>query len=102
MNRCGCSIPDTSNFEFELPNNIFINDKNKGINIPLQEYTDIDKLKEKIKCEYLDIITQLENGNYPSLEFLLEEISAVELENEIDKREYIIQYYLTTWKENIQ
>jgi hypothetical protein len=30
----------------------------------------------------------------PDLELLLEEISAVDLENELDKREYIIQYYL--------
>jgi hypothetical protein len=40
----------------------------------------------------------LEAGRRPNLEFLLEEISAVDLENELDNREFIIQYYLNNTK----
>jgi hypothetical protein len=55
-------------------------------------------LKDKIICEYKLIISKLEQGHKPDLEFLLEEISAVDLENELDNREFIIQYYLNNTK----
>jgi len=44
------------------------------------------------------IISELERGHKPDLEFLLEEISVVDLENELDNREFIIQYYLNNTK----
>jgi hypothetical protein len=47
-------------------------------------------LKDKIICEYKLIISKLEQGQKPDLEFLLEEISAVDLENELDNREFIV------------
>ena len=39
----------------------------------------IDKLKNKIICEYLGIIDKLECGIQLDLEFLLEEISLVDI-----------------------
>ena len=67
----------------------------------LTEYiyeVNIDLLKNKIICDYKIIISKLEKGHQLDLEFLLEEISAVELEDELDNREFIIQYYLNNNK----
>ena len=93
MSCCRCCRPLIPIFEFEISNDIFISSV-KNINIPITPETDIDLLKDKIICEYKSIISELEQGHKPDLEFLLEEISVVSLENELDKREFIIQYYL--------
>lgn len=103
MSCCKCCPNLIPIFEFELGNDIFISNGKGNISIPILPETDIDLLKDKIICEYLKIISKLEQGKRPDIEFLLEEISAVDLENELDNREYIIQYYLNNeiWKENI-
>ena len=103
MACCRCCNPIIENFEFELGNDIFISN-NLDIKIPIQPTTDIDFLKDKIICEYKLIISELEKGHKPDLEFILEEISVVDLENEIDNREFIVQYYLNNkiWLKNIQ
>lgn len=103
MSCCKCCSDLIFEFEFELGNDIFISEKKDNILLPILPETDIDLLKDKIICEYLRIISELEQGKQPEIEFLLEEISAVNLENELDNREYIIQYYLNNeiWKENI-
>lgn len=93
MSCCKCCPPIIPIFEFDLTNDIFISSV-KDINISIMPETDIDLLKDKIICEYKLILSELERGHRPNLEFLLEEISAVELENELDNREFIIQYYL--------
>lgn len=93
-----CCKPIITNFEFDISNDIFIQENQNNIKIPIIPITDITLLKDKIICEYQWIITQLERGYVPDLEFLLEEISTVELENEIDNREFIIQYYLNNNK----
>lgn len=93
MACCRCCKPIIENFEFELGDDIFISYK-KDIQIPIEPITDIDFLKEKIICEYKRIISELEKGHHPDLEFILEEISVVDLENEINNREFIVQYYL--------
>lgn len=93
MSCCKCCPPIIPIFEFDLTDDIFIPSVN-GINIPITPETDIDLLKDKIICEYKLIISELERGHRPDLEFLLEEISVVDLENELDNREFIIQYYL--------
>lgn len=64
------------------------------LKLPILPETDIDLLKEKVICEFTKIISDLEMGIQTDLEFLLEEISAITLDNEIDNREFIIQYYL--------
>lgn len=93
MSCCKCCPPIIPIFEFDLTDDIFIPSVN-DINIPITPETDIDLLKDKIICEYKLIISELEKGRRPDLEFLLEEISVVDLESEIDNREFIIQYYL--------
>lgn len=93
MSCCRCCKPIIENFEFELGDDIFIAHQ-ENIKIPIEPTTDIDLLKDKIICEYKWIISELEKGHYPDLKFILEEISAVDLENEIDNREFIVQYYL--------
>ena len=92
-----CCKPIISVFEYDISDDIFIS-KRQDISLPIQPETDIDLLKDKIICEYKLIISKLEQGHKPDLEFLLEEISAVDLENELDNREFIIQYYLNNTK----
>lgn len=97
MSCCKCCTPLIPIFEFELGDDIFISSV-KDINLQITPETDIGLLKDKIICEYKLIISELERGHKPDLEFLLEEISAVDLENELDNREFIIQYYLNNTK----
>ena len=93
MSCCKCCQPIIPIFEFEINNDIFIPNV-EDIILPIIPETDIDLLKDKIICEYKLIISELEKGYKPDLEFLLEEISVVDLENELDNKEFIIQYYL--------
>lgn len=97
MSCCRCCPPIIPIFKFNLSDDIFIPSV-KDINLPITPETDIDLLKNKIICEYKLIISELEQGRKPDLEFLLEEISVVDLENELDNREFIIQYYLNNTK----
>ena len=97
MNCCKCCKPIIPIFEFELGDDIFISNV-KDVNLQIVPETDIDLLKDKIICEYKLIISELERGHRPDLEFLLEEIPAVDLEDELDNREFIIQYYLNNTK----
>lgn len=71
MMKCNC-IPNSEQFEFEIPeeNQIYIS-------FNVQDNSNIDKLKRKIICEYLEIINKLKCGIQPDLEFLLEEISLI-------------------------
>lgn len=92
-----CCKPIISYFEYSISDDIFVSSR-QDINLPIQPETDIDLLKDKIICEYKLIISKLEQGQKPDLEFLLEEISAVDLENELDNREFIVQYYLNNTK----
>lgn len=97
MSCCKCCKPLIPIFEFDLSDDIFISSV-EDVNLPITPQTDIDLLKDKIICEYKQIISELERGHKPELEFLLEEISAVDLESELDNREFIIQYYLNNTK----
>lgn len=97
MGCCKCCKPILPIFEYNLNDDIFISGS-KDIELSIVPETDIDLLKDKIICEYKSIISELERGHRPNLEYLLEEISVVELENEIDNREFIIQYYLNNTK----
>lgn len=78
MNRCGCN-PIQEPFEFKIIDNN-LNDTLIG---NLKELfpiaNNIDELKDKIICEYIGIIDKLECGIQLDLEFLLEEISLVDI-----------------------
>ena len=77
MNRCGCN-PIQEPFEFKILEDFKGSYKGK-----LQELfpiiNNIDDLKNKIICEYSGIIDKLECGIRLDLEFLLEEISLVDI-----------------------
>lgn len=79
MNRCGCNpIPEPFEFEITDSNNL------KTFKSPLSKelfplVNDLRELKDKIICEYSQIIDNLECGIRPDLEFLLEQISLVEI-----------------------
>ena len=92
-----CCPPLIPIIETDISNDIFI-PNNRNIKLPIIPETDIDLLKNKIICDYKIIISKLEKGHQLDLEFLLEEISAVELEDELDNREFIIQHYLNNNK----
>lgn len=88
-----CCIPINQDFEFPINNNILtVNDK-ISININ-DNYTDIELLKNKIICDYQKLLTELYKGKKPDISTILEEISIVDLDSDLDKREFIIQYYL--------
>lgn len=88
-----CCIPINQDFEFPINNNILtVNDK-ISININ-DDYTDIELLKNKIICDYQKLLTELYKGKKPDISTILEEISIVDLDSDLDKREFIIQYYL--------
>ena len=77
MNRCGCN-PVQEPFEFPISGNQM--GSYKGYIQELFPITNnIDELKDKIICEYLGIIDKLECGIQLDLEFLLEEISLVDI-----------------------
>ena len=89
--RSRCCPPIISPIEYEKDNNLII-PEHDNIHIPIVPETDIDLLKDKVICEYLRIISDLERGQYSNLEILLEEISLIDIE--LDNKEFYIQYYL--------
>ena len=76
MNRCGCN-PTWEKYEFKIPENLLRNKYNLPELFPITP--DLDELKRKIICEYSGIINKLECGFQEDLEFLLEEISLVDI-----------------------
>ena len=59
---------------------------------------DVDALKEKVAKEFVNFLCELRKGYKPDYEFILEEISFIDLiqNNEIDEKLSLIalQYYL--------
>lgn len=55
---------------------------------------DVDVLKHKIIKEFNCLLEKLNNGYQPDIEFLLEEISFLEICEEIDNPLIMLQYYL--------
>jgi hypothetical protein len=82
-----------------LNNNVNQFDKyNELINIRVSKYwynilsNEYEALK--ISCEFLTLLSMVERGYRPDYEFILEEISLLEIYNNLDKKEFILQYYL--------
>ena len=42
----------------------------------------------------MDLLKKVEKGYRPDYEFILEEVSLLGIHNEIDKKEFVLQYYL--------
>ena len=81
MNRCRCN-PISEPHEYKIEEK---KREIKDLKIPkLPELfplvNDLQGLKNKIICEFIGIIDNLECGIRPDLEFLLEQISLVEIE----------------------
>lgn len=60
-----------------------------------QDVDVINNLKNKTACEFMDLLKKVEKGYRPDYEFILEEVSLLGIHNEIDKREFVLHYYLT-------
>ena len=54
----------------------------------------VDKLKNKISCEFLTLLIEVERGYRPEYDDILNEISLLDIYKEIDKKDFILQYYL--------
>lgn len=74
--NCGCIELDFRLRESEIQTPI---KKQPNIHLDIPNYTDIQELKNKVICEYDKIIYQLECGIQPDLEFLLQELSLIDI-----------------------
>ena len=84
MKQCGCN-PTQEPFEFPISScNCGSNINNQDFDIKdyYCELDDIFELKQKIICDFQDVIDKLECGIQPDLEFLLQEISLVYIYDE--------------------
>ena len=78
--NCGCIELDFRLKESEIKDPP---KRQPKIHLEIFEDFDLQELKDKVICEYERIIHQLECGIQPDLEFLLEEISLIDIyENE--------------------
>lgn len=63
----------------------------------------ISDLESKIIEEFKCLLSKIRKGYYPSLEFILEEISTLEIYKDIDNRSALtmLQYYINhKWQES--
>ena len=81
MNRCGCN-PVPEPFEYPIDKNLGKRIQKKFTEFfPLE--VDLDKLKEKLICEFKEILDKLECGLHPDLEFLLQYLSFIYIKEKI-------------------
>lgn len=81
MNRCGCN-PISEPFEYSLnPNLKRTNNYKFNELFPIQ--IDREKLKDKLICEFEEILDKLECGLHPDLEPLLEDLSWLYIKEKI-------------------
>ena len=72
------------------------------LNLCPQDVDVISNLKNKTACEFMDLLNKVEKGYRPDYEFILEEVSLLGIHNKIDKREFVLQYYLNNpWETTI-
>lgn len=92
---CGCS-PIISPEEFIYGTRIVFSKEYSYLFTSIVCPQEVRDLKDKVICEFQKIISELKKGHKPSLEFLLEEISAINLADEesLDRSKFVIQYYL--------
>ena len=78
INKCGCNPIINEPFEFQILGQ-HLGYFNNNIQELFPIIHDINELKRKVICEYIGIIDKLECGTQPDLEFLLEEISLIDI-----------------------
>ena len=78
--NCGCNDPTNHYIEFHICGSIE-KTSSSSIQLPRGD-SHIDELKDKIICEYFNIIDKLECGIQEDLRTLLEEISLLEINEE--------------------
>ena len=54
----------------------------------------IDNLKNKISCEFMNLLIEIERGYRPCYDDILNEISLLDVYEYLDKKDFILQYYL--------
>ena len=77
LTNCGCLDIDNGYKETKIPP--IPRKPTLKLTIPSNSNNEIQELKDKVICEFLEIIKQLECGIQPNLEFLLEEISLIDI-----------------------
>ena len=65
MNGCGCNKPREYQYEYEITSSTIVNEKECCFGIT---YESTRKLKDKVICDFLDILNQLECGIKPNLD----------------------------------
>ena len=81
MNRCGCN-PTPEPFEYTIKQKTGkIRNGDFRQLFPIE--IDVDELKEKLICEFEEILDKLECGLHPDLEFLLEDLSWIYIKEKI-------------------
>lgn len=78
--NCGCNDPTHHYIEFHIRGSVE-NPFSPSIQLPKKD-SHIDELKDKIICEYINIIDKLECGIQEDLRNLMEEISLLEINEE--------------------
>lgn len=66
---------------------------------------DVDALKTELKlkviCEYKELLNQLSRGKKPDYELILQEISFIDIADEIENPLLALQYYINNkWQTN--
>lgn len=81
--NCGCNPVSNEQFEFNISssNSRTTFYSNLSALLPKGNDSDIDNLECKTVQDYYDILNQLECGIQPDLEFLLEEISIIDMDS---------------------
>lgn len=69
------------------------------LNLCEENNNNMHKLKNKISCEFMDLLLQVEKGYQPDYEFIMDEICLLDIYDKIDRKDFILQYYLNNpWK----
>lgn len=80
---CRCSKPKQERIEFPIQDTTYgINSYPNEDNDDILNPQELCELKNKVICEFLDIIKKLNCGIQPDLEFLLQEISLIYIYDE--------------------
>lgn len=63
-------------------------------NSQIEDADAINKLKNKIICEYKRLIKLLNKGYKPDYQFIKDEMNFIDLQKELDNQIFLLQFYL--------